>query len=112
MAMAASLYDKHLELFRLIWLNAKMNLKEARGAEQALRSIVNHIEKFQDIERFQEYIQQTSHKDRLVLIVSGQLGKEVVPSIHKLRQIIAIYVFCFDKKTHEQWASKFPKVRL
>jgi hypothetical protein len=104
--------DKHLEIFSLIWLDTDVNVKETRNTEQKLRSTINHLKKFQDVEQCQQYIEQTSQKDRLVLIVSGQLGQEIVPSIHKLRQVISIYVYCMDKQRNEEWSSKFTKVKL
>ncbi|CAF4207884.1 unnamed protein product, partial [Adineta steineri] len=67
--------------------------------------------KFQDIKQCQQYIEQTSQKDRLVFIVSGRLGLETIPYIHQLRQVISIYVYCMDKKNNEQWALKFAKVK-
>ncbi|CAF4147861.1 unnamed protein product, partial [Adineta steineri] len=103
--------DKRLEIFSLIWLDANVNVKDTRGTEVKLRSIINHIKKFQDIKQCQQYIQQTSQKDRLVIIVSGRLGREIVPYIHQLRQVISIYVYCKNKKNHEQWALKFSKVK-
>ncbi|CAF1071152.1 unnamed protein product [Rotaria sordida] len=45
------------------------------------------------------------------MIVSGQLGKEIVPSIHNLRQVMSIYVYCMNKAINEQWASRFVKVK-
>jgi exonuclease V gamma subunit len=104
--------DQHLELFCLIWLDANANVAETRNTEQKLRSIINHLKKFQDVKQCQQYIEQRSQKDRLVIIVSGQMGREIVPSIHKLRQIISIYVYCMDKKRNEEWASKFKKVKI
>jgi hypothetical protein len=104
--------DKELELFCLIWLDANANAMDARNTEQKLRSIINHLKKFRNVEQCQEYIEQRSQKDRLVLIVSGQLGREIVPSIHKFRQVISIYVYCMDKKRNEQWACKFKKVKF
>ncbi|CAF1396320.1 unnamed protein product [Adineta steineri] len=103
--------DKCLEIFSLIWLDENVNVKETRGTEQKLRSIINHIKKFQDVKQCQQYIEQRSKKDRIVMIVSGRLGREIVPSIYKLRQIISIYVYCMDKKSNEQWAYKFAKVK-
>jgi hypothetical protein len=102
--------DKYLEIFCLIWLDA--DVKETRNTEQKLRSIINHLKKFQDVKQCQQYIEQRSQKDRVVLIVSGQLGQEIIPSIHKLRQVISIYVYCMDKKNNEQWTSKFAKVKF
>ncbi|CAF4287003.1 unnamed protein product, partial [Adineta steineri] len=67
--------------------------------------------KFQDVKQCQQYIEQRSENDRLVIIVSGQLGQEIIPYIHQLRQVISIYVYCMDKKSYEQWALKFSKVK-
>ncbi len=85
---------------------------EGRNTEQKLRSIINQLKKFQDVEQCQQYIEQTSQKDRLVLIVSGRLGWEIVPSIHNIRQVISIYVYCMDKERNEQWACKYEKVKV
>jgi hypothetical protein len=104
--------DKHLEIFCLVWLDANVNVKETRDTEQKLRSIINHLKKFQDVKQCQQYIEQRSQKDRLILIVSGRLGREIVPSIYKLRQVISIYVYCMDKNSNKEWSSKFPKVTL
>lgn len=102
--------DQHLETFSLIWLDTNMNVKETRNTEEKLRSIINHLKKFPDVKQCQEYIEQRSQEDRLVLIVSGRMGQEMVPVIHHLRQVISIYVYCTDKKKNEEWSCKFPKV--
>ncbi|CAM4825749.1 unnamed protein product [Rotaria magnacalcarata] len=103
--------DMRLEIFYLIWLDANANGKETRDTEQKLRSIINNLKKFQDVKQCQKYIEERSKNDRLVMIVSGQFGREIVPSIHKLRQVISIYVYCFDKVRNKQWADKFAKVK-
>ena len=100
---------KNAELFSLVWLDENVNSEDNHDTGQKLRSIINHLTKFQDLKRCQQYIGQRSKKDRLIVIVNGQLGQELVPSIHHLRQIISIYVYCTD---NEQWASKFEKVKL
>ncbi|CAF2075378.1 unnamed protein product [Rotaria magnacalcarata] len=101
--------DDRLESFRLIWLDA--NPKETRDTEQKLRSVINYLIKFQDVKHCQKYIEQRSQKDRIVMIVSGQLGREIVPSIHKIRQIISIYVYCMNKIGNKPWADKYAKVK-
>jgi len=101
--------DKHVELFCLVWLD--VNVHHNRDTEQKLRSINNNLKKFDDVKQCQEYIQQTSEKDQLILIVSGSLGREIVPSIHNYQQIISIYVYCVDKEGNEKWSSKYSKVK-
>ncbi|CAF4524151.1 unnamed protein product, partial [Rotaria socialis] len=103
--------DMRLEIFHLIWLDANANGKETRDTEQKLRSIINNLKKFQDVKQCQKYIEERSKNDRLVMIVSGQFGREIVPFIHELRQVISIYVYCFDKVRNKQWSDKFSKVK-
>ena len=103
--------DMNLEIFCIIWLDAGVNAKDTRDTEQKLRSIINHLKKFQDVKQCQKYIEQRSPKDRIVMIVSGELGQEIVPSIYKHRQVMSIYVYCIDNEVHKQWADKFAKVK-
>lgn len=100
--------DTETEIFCIIWLDS--NPAETRNTEQKLRSIVNHLKKFQDAELCQNYIEKRSKNDRLIMIVSGQLGQEIVPNIHNFRHIISIYVYCMNKARYEQWAGKYKKV--
>ncbi|CAF4869195.1 unnamed protein product, partial [Rotaria sp. Silwood2] len=45
------------------------------------------------------------------MIVSGQLGKEIVPAVQNLQQVTSIYVYCMNKEINEQWANRFAKVK-
>jgi len=97
------------ETFCLIWLDSNTN--EGRNTEQKLRSIINQLKKFHDSDQCQDFIEKTSSKDRLVLIVSGRLGREILPKIHHLRQVISIYIYCMDKQENQLWSSKYSKVK-
>ncbi|CAF4035429.1 unnamed protein product, partial [Rotaria magnacalcarata] len=105
----AKIDDQYSESFYLIWLDANMNVKEIQDTEQKLCSIINQLEKFQDVKKCKRYIAERLENDRLVLIASGQLGREIVLPAHELRQIISIYVYCMGQKNNEQWASKYTK---
>ena len=104
--------DNHLEIFRLIWLDASVDVEMNQDTQEKLRAIINHIKKFHNVEECKNYIEQTSKDDRLVLIVSGQLSRQIVPSIHQLRQVSAVYINSEDKESDEKWTRDFPKVRL
>ena len=115
MATAANdgcnMQGNNLETFALLWLDAEVNTSEEnRQAQQQIRSIINHVLTFEDPSQCQQYINSVCPHDRLVLIVSGRLGQEVVPRIHHARQLSSIYVYCSDKKRNEQWAKDFTKV--
>ncbi|CAF3680524.1 unnamed protein product [Adineta steineri] len=104
--------DGNLETYSLIWLDGKVNKTEENlKTQQKLRQIINHLKTFTDKEQCQEYISSVSQQDRLVIIVSGHFGRQLVPIIHPLRQVSSIYVYCMDKKANEQWANEFNKVK-
>ncbi|CAF1260342.1 unnamed protein product [Rotaria sordida] len=98
-------------IFDVIWLDANVDDKAIRITEQKLASNINRFKKFQDGAKCQKYIEGRSEKDRLVMIVSGQLGREIVPSVHNLQQVMSIYVYCMNKEINEKWASKYTKVK-
>ena len=107
MATAISFHHENhqdLERFSLIWINP--NPQDSQDIELKLRSIFNDFTKIKDFEQCQEYIQQTSATDRLVLIIDSQL----IFSIHQMEQIISIYIYCIDTDTIEQQFSEYPKV--
>ncbi|CAF3741635.1 unnamed protein product [Rotaria sp. Silwood1] len=108
----SNIYDNNLETCALFWLDAAVNTSEEnREAQQQIRSTINHVTTFEDANLCQRYIQSIPVHDRLVLIVSGRLGQEVVPHIHHMRQLLSIYVYCMDKERNEKWTNNFAKVK-
>jgi hypothetical protein len=105
--------DKNMESLPLIWFGAAVDdSQENVDVKKQLRSIINYLKKSQDATECEKYIESMPDGDRVLLIVSGGLGQEIVPRIHMLRQILSIYVFCIDKEKHEKWARKFTEVIL
>ncbi|CAF1332663.1 unnamed protein product [Rotaria sordida] len=103
--------DGNLETYSLIWLDASViDSKENIDAQQQLRSLINHLKVFEQVDECEQYIRSVSSQDRIVLVVSGRLGQQIVPRINQLRQVSSIYVYCTDKKKNEQWAKEFAKV--
>lgn len=45
------------------------------------------------------------------LIVSGGLGRDIIPRIHDYPQLTGFDVFCQDRKRNEEWANQYIKVR-
>jgi hypothetical protein len=104
--------NDNLETFSLIWLDSDVNGTTNQDTQTKLRSFINYLKKFDNRNECQQYIEQKSKDDRLVIIVSGRFGREIVPHIYQSRQVSSIYIYCMDKKTNEKWASEFSKVVL
>ena len=98
--------------FLLVWLDANFNESSAdfKTSLKYLRQVVASIETFTDAEECVKFLDQIQ-KEKAFMIVSGSLGRQVVPEIENKPQLEAIYVFCGNKAAHEQWANKIPKVK-
>ncbi|CAF0886118.1 unnamed protein product [Rotaria sordida] len=100
----------NLESFACLWLDQNVDsTQDNRDTQLELRKIINHLRTFDNNDECEEYIRQIT-QEKVVLIVSGSLGRQVVPRLHDLAQFSACYVFCQDKKANEQWARKHPKI--
>jgi len=101
---------RNLESFTCVWLDGTINeTDDSRQTEQELRQIINHLYTCNDEKKCEKYIQNIT-QEKVVLIVSGTIGKHVIPRIHDLSQLSACYIFCGNKKLHETWANQYSKV--
>ncbi|CAF3545496.1 unnamed protein product [Adineta steineri] len=96
-----------LDNIYLIWLDAKVD----EETQKHFCSIIHQFKAFENIEECENYIRDKSYYDRIFLIVSGQLGHQIVPRIYQLRQVCSIYVYCQEKQRNKKWARKFTKVK-
>ena len=95
----------------LIWLDQSAgNAQESRHAEEHLRQRFNDIKFYKQVDHCEGYIRLLQKTARIIIVVSGRLGQEIVPRIHNLPQVSSIYVYCMNKQKYEQWAQSFPKV--
>ncbi|CAF3693270.1 unnamed protein product [Rotaria sp. Silwood1] len=105
-------HNSNLETFSLVWLDSSINdSQENLHTQQQLRTIINHLRTFDNIQNCEKYIRSVSNHDRIVIIVSGISGRQLVPRIHNLRQVCSIYVYCMDRKTNGQWTKNFNKIQ-
>ena len=105
----------NLESISLIWLDSNANLtEENRQTQDKLRSIISHLKIFDNCQLCLNFFQQNvdQEQDRFILIVSGQLGQEIIEQVHEISQIISIFVFCLNKDKNELWAKNYKKVFL
>ncbi len=101
----------NLESFTCLWLDQNVNsTQDNQDTLQQLRQVINHLRTFDNSDECEQYIRQIT-QEKVVLIVSGSLGRQIVPRLHDLPQFSACYVFCQDQKANEQCANKYHKVK-
>ncbi|CAF1368394.1 unnamed protein product [Adineta steineri] len=104
--------NENFEIYSLIWLDALVNSsQENRRAQKQLRTSINHLLSFEDDQLCFDYLKSREKDDRIIFIVSGQFGQTFIPKIVHFRHIIAIYVYCFNKDFHQQWAKNYSKIK-
>ncbi|CAF0967697.1 unnamed protein product [Rotaria sordida] len=102
--------NSNFESFACLWLDHNINsTKDTLETQKELRQVINHLRIFNNSDECEQYIRQIT-KEKVVLIISGSLGREFIPRLHDLPQFSACYIFCQDQKANEQWANKYHKV--
>jgi hypothetical protein len=101
----------NFESFSCLWLDQNVSSSQDNlETQKELREVINHLRTFDNSDECEQYTRQIT-KEKVVLIVSGSAGRQIVPKLHDLPQFSACYVFCHDKKANEQWANKYQKVK-
>ena len=101
------------ESFVLIWLDQTIKRnQDTIDSEEKLRAIVNSLITCQTITRALEIIQQVQDQ-QIYLIVSGELGKELLSmnQISNSSKLDSIYIFCHDQQKYEALRQLSDKVR-
>ncbi len=109
---ASSQQYNNVETYSILWLDPSVNdVKEYIDAQQRLRASINYIRTFKNKDDCEQYIRSVPAKDRIIFIVNNQLGQQLIPCIHQLRQIFSIYIYSTDNKRTGQWTKEFKKVK-
>ena len=96
-----------------VWLDssADSHSHSLKALENYLKSKLENFEATNNINDFENFIE--SHEDeKILLLVSGSYGRRIVPKMHSLQQLCAIYVYCSNKDRNLEWAKEYPKVGL
>ena len=101
-----------IQNFLLVWLDANLDESKAdfKNSLERLRNIVASINTFKDIEECIQFLNEMD-QEKIFIIVSGSLGRLVVPGFENMPQIQSIYIFCGNKAVHEEWTCKILKVK-
>jgi hypothetical protein len=111
--------SKNLEFSTLIWLdkhvyeqqNQQVSTTNNNPIREQLRSIINYMKIFDQLNACQSYIENVDEQEEIVLIVSGTYSKEIMPKIHNLTQLRLVYIYCMNEQEYQNWIKEFPKVK-
>jgi hypothetical protein len=101
--------SNNLETYTLLWLDGDINKKDNVHTQGQLKRVINQFKAFDNVGECENYI-EVKNDQKIILIISGGLGRQLVPKLHSLQQIVAIYIYCMNKEVNEQWSKNYGKV--
>ncbi|CAF2829071.1 unnamed protein product [Rotaria sp. Silwood2] len=101
-----------LQNFLLIWLDTNIDesKEDFKNSLKHLRHVVALTTIFTNSQECLNFLSEIK-KEKVFMIVSGSIGRHIVPEIHSWPQLDSIYVFCGNQSPHEEWTKKLFKVK-
>ena len=98
--------------FMLIWVDSNIdpNDDDFKLAIDKLQQVTRNMHVFNDGNECANFI-HTQKKEQIFLIVSGSLGKELLPRIHHYNQLIAVFIYCGDASKAQPLKQNYQKIR-
>jgi tetratricopeptide (TPR) repeat protein len=98
--------------FLLIWLatNIDQSITSCYGIRTQLRAVGIDFNIFNQPDECVDFLTEVGDR-KVFWIVEGIIGQQIVPLIHDIPQLNAIYILCDNKPQHDGWASKFLKLK-
>ncbi|CAF1026078.1 unnamed protein product [Adineta steineri] len=98
--------------YLLIWVDATIDQtnKDCQYTLAQLKSVANDVNLFTESDQCIQALNKVD-KQQAFVITSGYLGQHLVPKIHDMPQLDAIYIFCGDKSRHQGWTQNWTKIK-
>ena len=94
--------------YGIFWLD--LNAKDDVHLKSQLNQLVdNQLTVFDNPIDCSERIRSLADGERVILVISGQFGRELVPTVDDLSQVVAIFVYCSNRDSHLQWVKRYKK---
>ena len=98
--------------YRLVWVDGNFNASDGdcQNTLQQLRAVVNDVQVFTESDACENFLREVT-EEKVFVITSGSLGKDLISRIHSLPQVDTIYIFCDNRERHKPWTEQWSKVK-
>lgn len=103
-----------VESYQMIWLEQNMaNSYEKTLLQKQLREAINQLILFDNVTDCREKLLNLSSamNEKVILIVADHFSNELLPSVHDLKPLCAVYIYCAALEGNHDWKRQFFKVR-
>ncbi|CAF0714934.1 unnamed protein product [Adineta steineri] len=112
-ATSASTRQRIGQNYVLVWVDANIDQtnKDCQNTLTQLRAVVNDVVIFNQSDACVQFLDKLKD-DKALVITSGSLGPYfLVPAIHHMPKLDAIYIFYGDVSYHQQWIKNWKKIK-
>lgn len=96
----------------VLWLDSDVQSEDNKQIQKKLVNLFqNNFSAYERAEEMMVHIEKNLHK-HVLLIASGQMGRQIVPEIHPRSQFHSIIIYCMNKQANEKWSKKYEKVGI
>jgi tetratricopeptide (TPR) repeat protein len=101
-----------IQNFVLIWLDSNIDQsnKDCQNTLEQLQNVVSNVNIFTEQNKCIDFLTDMEDK-KAFLVADGTLAQQIIPLIHSIPQLDAIYVFCRNKNEHEKWSKEWIKIK-
>ena len=103
---------KMLQNVVLVWLDP--NISETNDDYQNsipnLRGVINTVKTYTDNDECANFLVEIQD-EKACMIISGSISKYIIPCLHDIPQLDAIFIFWHNKEQHGEWIKNWPKVK-
>ncbi|CAF3582838.1 unnamed protein product [Rotaria sp. Silwood1] len=101
-----------VENFIIIWLDASLDIhsNEQNSFKNRFQNLVHLILLFNEVNQCIDFITDIKN-EKIFLIISGLLGRKLMPVINNFSQIDSVYIYCTNKARYEKWADEEKKIK-
>ncbi|CAF0790413.1 unnamed protein product [Adineta steineri] len=98
--------------YLLLWVDASIDQadKDCQDTLAQLKNVINDVNLCTEPNQCIKAL-NTVDKQQAFVITSGSLGQHLVPEIHGMPQLDAIYIFCANKSKHAAWTQNWKKIK-
>ncbi|CAF0957438.1 unnamed protein product [Adineta steineri] len=100
------------QTYLLVWVDASIDQanKDCQNTLAQLKNAVNDVKLCTEPDQCIQTLNKVD-REQVFVIISGSLGQHMVPEIHDMPQLDAIYIFCGNKSRHEGWTQNWTKIK-
>ncbi|CAF3947127.1 unnamed protein product, partial [Rotaria sp. Silwood1] len=105
---------KVLQTYSLVWTDGSIDQSEEDWQQKfvQVQDVVNDVNIFTESDECIQFLKMIdSGSEKVFLITSAFLGRDLVPEIHDMPQVDTIYIFCGNKSRQMEWAKGWAKIQ-